>query len=118
INNRKILTGIAETIGAENKLIDFTVALDKLDKIGEEGVKNEMLSKGISQEALDKLQPLFSLKGSASDQLNSLKDLLAVSEIGKQGIMELEFIIETIGIFGLQTASLQIDVTLARGLNY
>lgn len=118
INNRKILTGIAETIGAENKLIDFTVALDKLDKIGEEGVKKEMLSKGISHEALEKLQPLFSLKGIAADQLKSLKELLVASKIGIQGIEELEFIIETIAILGLQSASLQIDVTLARGLNY
>lgn len=118
INNRKILSGIAETIGAENKLIDFTVALDKLDKIGEEGVKKEMLAKGISQKALEKLQPLFSFEGTASDQLKSLKKLLVNSKIGMQGIEELEFICETIEILGLQTASLQIDVTLARGLNY
>jgi len=118
INNRKMLSGIAETIGAENKLIDFTVALDKLDKIGEEGVKKEMLSKGISQKALEKLQPLFSFEGTASDQLKSLKELLVNSNIGMQGIEELEFICETIEILGLQTASLQIDVTLARGLNY
>jgi len=118
INNRKMLSGIAETIGAENKLIDFTVALDKLDKIGEEGVKKEMLSKGISQKALEKLQPLFSFEGTASDQLKSLKELLVSSNIGMQGIEELEFICETIEILGLQTASLQIDVTLARGLNY
>ena len=118
INNRKILSGIAETIGAENKLIDFTVALDKLDKIGEEGVKKEMIAKGISQKALEKLQPLFSFKGDTMDQLESLRLLLANSTIGIQGIEELEFICETVSVLGLQTASLQIDVTLARGLNY
>lgn len=118
INNRKILSGIAETIGAEDKLIDFTVALDKLDKIGEEGVKKEMLAKGISTRALEKLQPLFSFEGTAQDQLKSLRELLAGSKIGMQGIEELAFICETIKVLGLQTASFQIDVTLARGLNY
>lgn len=118
INNRKILSGIAETIGAEDKLIDFTVALDKLDKIGEEGVKKEMLAKGISTNALEKLQPLFSFEGTSQDQLKSLKELLAGSKIGMQGIEELAFICETIQVLGLQTASFQIDVTLARGLNY
>ncbi|WP_347374609.1 histidine--tRNA ligase [Aequorivita sp. Q41] len=118
INNRKILSGIAETIGAEDALIDFTVALDKLDKIGEEGVKKEMREKGISEDALQKLHPLFSLTGSASDQLKSLKELLSNSETGIQGVTEMEFITDTIETLGLQVASLQIDVTLARGLNY
>ena len=118
INNRKILSGIAETIGAEDKLIDFTVALDKLDKIGEEGVKKEMREKGISDEALQKLQPLFSFKGSNVEKLNSLKGLLDGSQLGMKGVTELEFITENIETLGLQTASLQIDVTLARGLNY
>lgn len=118
INNRKILSGIAETIGAEDKLIDFTVALDKLDKIGEDGVKTEMLSKGISESAIQKLQPLFSLQGSAEAQLDSLKNILATSETGLQGVEELSFITNHIATLGLQTASLQIDVTLARGLNY
>jgi histidyl-tRNA synthetase len=118
INNRKILSGIAETIGAEDKLIDFTVALDKLDKIGEEGVKKEMREKGISEVALQKLQPLFSLKGIATEQLRSLKELLINSKIGIQGVEELEFITNNIKTLGLKTASLQIDVTLARGLNY
>lgn len=118
INNRKILSGIAETIGAEDKLIDFTVALDKLDKIGEDGVKTEMLSKGISESAIQKLQPLFSLQGSAEAQLESLKNLLATSETGLQGVEELSFITDHIATLGLQKASLQIDVTLARGLNY
>jgi len=118
INNRKILSGIAETIGAEDKLIDFTVALDKLDKIGEEGVKKEMLGKGISKSAIEKLQPLFSLKGNASEQLHSLNELLKNSEEGKKGISELQFVIDTVENLKLQSASLQIDVTLARGLNY
>lgn len=118
INNRKILSGIAETIGAEDKLIDFTVALDKLDKIGEEGVKKEMREKSISEEALQKLQPLFSFKGSNEEKLNSLKGMLKSSEVGMKGVTELEFIIENIKTLGLQTSSLQIDVTLARGLNY
>ena len=118
INNRKILSGIAETIGAEDKLIDFTVALDKLDKIGEEGVKKEMREKGISEDALQKLQPLFSLSGTATEQLKKLKTLLNNSKIGLCGVEELEFITDNIETLGLQTASLQIDVTLARGLNY
>lgn len=118
INNRKVLSGIAETIGAENKLIDFTVALDKLDKIGAEGVKKEMREKGISEDALQKLQPLFSFKGSNEERLNSLKGMLQTSELGMKGVKELEFIVENIKVLGLQTSSLLIDVTLARGLNY
>ncbi|MGO3182151.1 MAG: histidine--tRNA ligase [Aequorivita sp.] len=118
INNRKILSGIAETIGAEDKLIDFTVALDKLDKIGEEGVKKEMREKGISEEALQKLQPLFSFTGSNEEKINSLKGMLNASSLGMKGIEELEFISENIKTLGLQASSLQIDVTLARGLNY
>ena len=118
LNNRKILSGIAQVIGAEDKLIDFTVALDKLDKIGEEGVKKEMLEKGISKTAIEALQPLFELSGTASEKLNKLKELLASSEIGLQGVSELECVAETITILGLQSANLEIDVTLARGLNY
>tara|TARA_R100000353_G_scaffold176098_3_gene148890 strand:- start:36296 stop:37672 length:1377 start_codon:yes stop_codon:yes gene_type:complete len=118
VNNRKILSGIAETIGAEDKLIDFTVALDKLDKIGEDGVKNEMFSKGISEEAILKLQPLFSFNGSNAENLDSLKNMLANSEQGLKGVEELAFIAEKIEKLGLSTASLKIDVTLARGLNY
>jgi len=118
LNNRKILSGIAEVIGAEDKLIDFTVALDKLDKIGEEGVKTEMLSKGITEIALEKLQPLFSLKGTASEKLTALKQLLTSSETGLKGIEELEFIVNAIENLSLKAANLEIDVTLARGLNY
>jgi histidyl-tRNA synthetase len=118
INNRKILSGIAEVIGASDKLIDFTVALDKLDKIGEEKVKEEMLEKGISKEGIAKLQPLFTLSGSFSAQVEQLKTILNASEEGIKGIEELEFIDKAITELGLQTATLQLDVTLARGLNY
>lgn len=118
LNNRKILSGIAEVIGASDKLIDFTVALDKLDKIGEEKVKDEMLSKGIPQSGIEKLQPLFSLSGSFDDQIKGLATILEASEDGKKGIEELTFINNAIETLGLQTATLQLDVTLARGLNY
>ncbi|MAX69651.1 MAG: histidine--tRNA ligase [Flavobacteriaceae bacterium] len=118
INNRKILSGIAEVIGAQDKLIDFTVALDKLDKIGEEKVKEEMRSKDISEEGIAKLQPLFELKGDFGDQVASLKSILGTSEIGLKGIEELEFINTAISNLKLKTAQLQLDVTLARGLNY
>jgi histidyl-tRNA synthetase len=118
INNRKILSGIAEVIGAKDKLIDFTVALDKLDKIGEDGVVKEMLSKEISEEAIEKVKPLFQLSGSNQEQLQVLKELLANSEEGKAGVEELQFVIDTVHELGLQSASLQLDVTLARGLNY
>jgi histidyl-tRNA synthetase len=118
INNRKILAGIAEVIGAKDKLIDFTVALDKLDKIGSSGVEKEMLQKGISIEAIKKVTPLFDLSGSNTDQLNVLETLLSESEEGKKGVEELRFVVNTINNLGLQSASLEIDVTLARGLNY
>ncbi len=118
INNRKILSGIAEVIGASDKLIDFTVALDKLDKIGEEKVKVEMLEKGISQAGIDKLQPLFTLSGDFNSQIEQLKTILSSSEEGRKGIEELAFIDKAISELGLQTAKLQLDVTLARGLNY
>jgi histidyl-tRNA synthetase len=118
INNRKILSGIAEVIGARDKLIDFTVALDKLDKIGATGVQEEMLEKGISLEAIDKVTPLFKLSGSNTDQLAILETLLSASEEGTKGVEELRFVTNTINELGLQSASLEIDVTLARGLNY
>jgi len=118
LNNRKILAGIAEVIGAKQHLINFTVALDKLDKIGEAGVQKEMLEKGISEEAIAKAAPLFSLKGSNLEQLTVLEELLAGSEEGLKGVEELKFIINTIEGLGLKTATLGIDVTLARGLNY
>ncbi|WP_299048420.1 histidine--tRNA ligase [uncultured Polaribacter sp.] len=118
INNRKILSGIAEVIGAQDKLIDFTVALDKLDKIGKEGVIKEMLSKGITEDAIKKVAPLFSFKGSNLENLDALQQMLAASEEGKSGVEELRFVINAIDQLGLTSASLEVDVTLARGLNY
>jgi histidyl-tRNA synthetase len=118
INNRKILSGIAEVIGASDKLIDFTVALDKLDKIGEEGVKKEMLEKGISEQAIQKVQPLFNFTGTILEKIAKLSNLLSTSEEGKKGIEELQFICENVSKLGLQKAILDLDVTLARGLNY
>lgn len=118
INNRKILSGIAEVIGASDKLIDFTVALDKLDKIGEDGVKKEMIEKGISEEAIQKVQPLFSFSGSIQEKIAQLAVLLTNSEEGKKGIEELQFICNNVLKLGLKTAHLDLDVTLARGLNY
>lgn len=118
INNRKILSGIAEVIGAKDKLIDFTVALDKLDKIGKEGVVNEMISKGITVEAIQKVQPLFQFSGSNEDKLDGLTTMLQASEEGLKGVEELRFVVDSIAALGLQSASLEVDVTLARGLNY
>jgi histidyl-tRNA synthetase len=118
INNRKILSGFAEVIGEKEKLIDFTVALDKLDKIGEQGVKNEMLEKGISVEALKKIQPIFGLKGSFTKKIEILSQILISSEVGKKGIEELQFLQNAISEMPLKTAILELDVTLARGLNY
>jgi len=118
INNRKILSGIAEVIGAQDKLIDFTVALDKLDKIGKDGVVKEMLSKGITEEAIKKVEPLFTFKGSNLENLTSLEQMLATSVEGKNGVAELRFVINAIAELGLESANLKVDVTLARGLNY
>ncbi|WNM19022.1 histidine--tRNA ligase [Flavobacterium capsici] len=118
INNRKILSGIAEVIGASDKLIDFTVALDKLDKIGEEGVKKEMLEKGISETALEKVQPLFNFTGTIDEKLAKLSALLSNSNEGMKGVEELRFICDNVSKLGLQQANLDLDVTLARGLNY
>lgn len=118
INNRKILSGIAEVIGASDKLIDFTVALDKLDKIGEDGVKKEMMEKGISEEAIAKVQPLFNFTGTISEKVNQLSVLLAESNEGMKGVEELRFICDNVTELGLSTAILDLDVTLARGLNY
>jgi histidyl-tRNA synthetase len=118
LNNRKILSGIAEVIGATDKLIDFTVALDKLDKIGEEGVKKEMLEKGITENALNKLNPLFHLSGTNKDKLNQLKIIIKDSNEGLAGVQELEFVISSIENIGLYESNLEIDLTLARGLNY
>lgn len=118
INNRKILSGIAEVIGAKDKLIDFTVALDKLDKIGADKVKEEMIAKGISQQGISKLQPLFGLSGDFKTQINTLNELLRTSEEGQKGIQELQFINKAIASLKLNSVILNLKVTLARGLNY
>lgn len=118
LNNRKILSGIVEVIGASEFLIDFTVALDKLDKIGKEKVIEEMRSKGISQSAVEMADPLFNINGSSSEQLSALKEFLKDSTIGSEGVAELDFILSSLKQMPLKTAVLQIEVTLARGLNY
>lgn len=118
INNRKILSGIAEVIGAKDKLIDFTVALDKLDKIGEDGVKKEMIEKGISETAIEKVKPLFHFTGTITEKIQKLSVLLASSVEGMKGVEELQFICDNILKLGLQLSILDLDVTLARGLNY
>lgn len=118
INNRKILSGIAELIGADNKITDFTVALDKLDKIGIELVKDEMLKNGITSKSIETMQPIFDLSGDFNSKLDSLKTILVDSEIGKVGISELEWIFNTISELGLKKIEFEFDVTLARGLNY
>lgn len=117
INNRKILTGIAEIIGEADKIVDITVAIDKLDKIGLDNVNAELASKGISQEAIDKLQPIILLSGSNEEKLATLKNVLAASETGLKGVEESEFILKTIAGLGIQS-EVELDLTLARGLNY
>ena len=117
INNRKILTGIAEIIGEADKIVDITVAIDKLDKIGLDNVNAELASKGIPQEAIDKLQPIILLSGSNEEKIATLKDVLAASETGLKGVEESEFILKTIAGLGIQS-EVELDLTLARGLNY
>jgi len=118
INNRKILSGIAEVSGESDKLIDITVAIDKLDKIGEDGVVKELLEKGVSAMAIEKIQPLFSFTGTNDEKVGKMKSFLSSSEIGMKGIEELEFVFEQVKSLGLQKADLEFDITLARGLNY
>lgn len=118
INHRQLLAGIAEAIGARDLLIDFTVALDKLDKIGKDSVINEMLSKGISAEAIDKLRPLFELQGEWHEQLDQLESMLEGTESGREGVAALRYIMSTLNSLGLKSSDLCLDITLARGLNY
>ena len=118
INNRKILSGIAQVVGEEDKIIDITVALDKLDKIGEAKVKEEMYEKGISKDTVAKMDILFNLNGTNSSKLISLKDFLKDSDIGLEGIYELSQVVNQLEEIQLKCATLDIDVTLARGLNY
>ena len=117
INNRKILSGIAEIIGEPDKIIDITVAIDKLDKIGLDAVNKELAEVGISAEAIDKLQPIISLTGFNEDKLQTIADVLTTSEIGMEGINETLFILNTLKKCGLKN-EIELDLTLARGLNY
>jgi len=118
INNRKILSGIAEVIGEVDKIIDITVAIDKLDKIGVDGVNKELSEKGVGEESLKKLQPLINFKGTTSEKLNFLKILLANSNIGLIGIEEVEYIFKTLSQISNLKSQIELDITLARGLNY
>lgn len=117
INNRKILTGIAEVIGEAEKIVDITVAIDKLDKIGLEKVNEELRNDGISEEAIEKLQPIISLSGSNEEKLEVISQVLAGSETGLKGVEETRFILNTLKAVGLNNA-IELDLTLARGLNY
>lgn len=117
-NNRKILSGLAEVADISNQLIDFTVALDKLDKIGEEKVKEEMLQKGIPQNSIDKLSALFTMSGNFNSQLKSLEEILKTSETGLKGIEETRYVFEQIQNLGLNSSELVLNLTLARGLDY
>ena len=117
INNRKILSGIAEIIGEADKIVDITVAIDKLDKIGLDNVNTELYAKGISEKAVAMLQPIILLSGTNAEKLETLKGILADSEIGMKGVEECEFIIRTLETLGLKN-EVELDLTLARGLNY
>jgi histidyl-tRNA synthetase len=118
INNRKILSGIAEITGQSDKIVDITVAIDKLDKIGEEGVVNELLEKQLPPATIDIIRPLFSMKGTNEEVLVSISKMLSSSEIGLKGIEELRYVLNAVDAVGLHSAKLEFDVTLARGLNY
>lgn len=117
INNRKILTGIAEVIGAAEKIVDITVAIDKLDKIGLDNVNQELREDGLSDEQIEKLQPIISLEGTNDEKLNTIAEVLASSETGLKGVEETRFILDTLKSLGLKN-EIQLDLTLARGLNY
>lgn len=117
-NNRKILSGIAEVLNASEQIVDITVAIDKLDKIGKSGVIDELKSKGISDMAIELLEPLIEFSGSNADKVNTLKTFLDTSEIGKKGIAEVEFLLDNLSTVQLRHVSVELDITLARGLNY
>ncbi|WP_195253632.1 histidine--tRNA ligase [Hoylesella timonensis] len=117
INNRKILTGIAEVIGAAEKIVDITVAIDKLDKIGLEGVNQELANDGIDADAIEKLQPIISLQGTNEEKLKTIGDVLKDSEIGLKGVEEVSYILKVLKSVGLHH-EIELDLTLARGLNY
>jgi histidyl-tRNA synthetase len=117
INNRKILTGIAEVIGAADKIVDITVAIDKLDKIGLDNVNQELREDGLSEEQIAKLQPIISLEGTNDEKLNTIAQVLSESETGLKGVEETRYILDTLKKTGLKN-EIQLDLTLARGLNY
>lgn len=117
INNRKILTGIAELIGAADKIVDITVAIDKLDKIGLENVNQELANAGISPDAIDKLQPIISLQGTNDEKLNVIKNVLKDSQVGLKGVEEVTYILDVLKSMQLHN-EIELDLTLARGLNY
>lgn len=118
INNRKILSGIAEITGESDRLVAITVAIDKLDKIGKEGVEKELKERGVSEKAIQQIQPLFELNGTNEEIVGLMKDFLQGSEIGLRGVEELEFVFKKVEQLGLRRGKLEFDVTLARGLNY
>ena len=117
INNRKILSGIAEVIGAADKIVDITVAIDKLDKIGLDNVNQELREDGLSEEQIEKLQPIISLEGTNDVKLDTIAQVLAASETGLKGVEETRFILDTLKTVALKN-EIQLDLTLARGLNY
>ncbi len=117
INNRKILSGVAEIIGAAEKIVDITVAIDKLDKIGIDNVNQELREDGLSEEQIEKLQPIISLEGTNDAKLDTIAQVLAASETGLKGVEETRFILDTLKTVGLKN-EIQLDLTLARGLNY
>lgn len=117
INNRKILSGIAEMIGAADKIVDITVAIDKLDKIGLENVNQELANAGISPDAIDKLQPIISLQGTNDEKLNVIKNVLKDSQVGLKGVEEVAYILDVLKPMQLHN-EIELDLTLARGLNY
>lgn len=117
INDRKILSGIAEVIGEAEKIVDITVAIDKLEKIGIDSVNDELRQDGISEDAIEKLQPIIALSGTNEEKLNTIEEVLKDTEIGKKGVEELRFILGTLKEIGLKN-EIQFDLTLARGLNY
>ena len=118
INNRKILTGIAEVIGAADKIVDITVAIDKLDKIGLDNVNQELREDGLSEEQIAKLQPIISLEGSNDEKLDTIAEVLKDSEVGLKGVEEIRFILSTLKTLTNLKNEIQLDLTLARGLNY
>lgn len=118
LNNRKILAGIAELIGEPDRLVDITVAIDKIDKIGIEKVNDELRERGLSEEAVTALQPFLSIEGTTDERLSRLEDLLKDVPVGKKGVEELRFVVETVLALSPMQAQVEVDTSLARGLNY